>query len=96
MITKDNVITYSYKGLASLLYLLFGKKKKIRELFIEEDVFSGNVETNTNRLKKASDSLDDTEKIPFKYKVKQKNGKIVSGTFDAYNIEQARNYLVNE
>ena len=29
MITKDNVITYSYKGLAALVYVIFGKKEKI-------------------------------------------------------------------
>ena len=96
MITKDNVITYSYKGLAALLYLIFGKKEKIKELFVEEDVFEGSLETNASRLKKASDALADLKKIPFRYKYRDINGKIKTGTFEAYNIEQAKNYLKNE
>ena len=96
MITKDNVITYSYKGLAALLYLIFGKKEKIKELFVEEDVFEGSLETNYSRLKKASDALADLKKIPFRYKYRDINGKIKTGTFEAYNIEQAKNYLKNE
>ena len=96
MITKDNVITYSYKGLAALLYLIFGKKEKIKELFVEEDVFEGSLETNASRLKKTSDALADLKKIPFRYKYRDINGKIKTGTFEAYNIEQAKNYLKNE
>ena len=96
MITKDNVITYSYKGLAALICLIFGKKEKIKELFVEEDVFEGSLETNTSRLKKASDALGDLKKIPFRYKYRDINGKIKTGTFEAFNIEQAKNYLKNE
>lgn len=96
MITKDNVITYSYKGLAALVYVIFGKKEKIKELFVEENVFEDTLDSNVTRLKKASDALGDLKKIPFRYKIRGANGKIKTGTFDAYNIEQAKNYLINE
>ena len=45
MITKDNVITYAYKGLAALIYTIFRKKDKIKELFFEEDVVADNFKT---------------------------------------------------
>lgn len=96
MITKDNIITYSYKGFAALIYSIFRKKDKIKELFFEENVFEDNLKLNSNRLTKASESVQELEKIPFQYKIKLKNGKLRSGTFDAYNLEQAKNYLINE
>ena len=40
--------------------------------------------------------IEELEKIPFKYKVKLKDGKIKKGSFDAYNLEQAKNYLINK
>ncbi len=95
MITKDNIFTYSYKGIASLIYLLIGKREKIRELFFEENVFE-DVKRNQTRLEKASEAMAEFEKLPFKYKVKNQAGKVISGTFDAYNIEQAKNYLISE
>lgn len=96
MITKDNIITYSYKGFAALIYSIFRKKDKIKKLFFEENVFEDNLKLNSNRLTKASESVLELEKIPFQYKIKLKNGKLRSGTFDAYNLEQAKNYLINE
>lgn len=95
MITKDNVITLAYKGLAALILSVFRKKDKIKVLFIEEEVVDENLKTMTNRLDKASIDKDQ-DKITFKYKTKLKNGKVSTGTFDAYNIEQAKNYLINE
>ncbi|MCI5701296.1 MAG: type II secretion system F family protein [Erysipelotrichaceae bacterium] len=95
MITKDNVITLAYKGLAALILSIFRKKDKIKALFIEEEVVDENLKTITNRLDKASIDKDQ-DKITFKYKTKLKNGKVSTGTFDAYNIEQAKNYLINE
>ncbi len=95
MITKDNIITYSYKGLASLILTILGKKDKIKELFVEEELIDENLKFFNNRLNKAAINKD-LDKIPFKYKIKGLNGKVISGTFDAYNIEQARNYLINE
>ena len=95
MITKDNVITLAYKGLAALILSIFRKKDKIKALFIEEEVVDENLKTMTSRLDKASINKDQ-DKITFKYKTKLKNGKMSTGTFDAYNIEQAKNYLINE
>ena len=54
MVTKDNVITYAYKGLAALVYLIFGKKEKIKELYFEEDVIADNFKTTSGRLEKAN------------------------------------------
>ena len=94
MITKDNVFTLAYKGLASLIYGILRKKDKIRELFIEEDVFEDSVKSH--EAKKRAESHLDLEKITFRYKYKNQRGKIKTATFDAYNIEQAKNYLINE
>ena len=96
MITKDNIITYSYKGLAGLIYLNKQKKDKVKELFFEENVFEDVVMSNQDRLKKASNTNDNMEKIPFRYKIKLPNGKLKTNTFDAYNIEQAKSYLASE
>ena len=95
MITKDNIFTYAYKGLAALILSIFRKKDKVKDLFFEEEIVDENLKLMTNRLDKASANKGQ-EKITFNYKTKDKNGKIKSGSFDAYNIEQAKNYLVNE
>ena len=58
MITKDNVITLAYKGLAALIFSIFRKKDKIKALFIEEEVVDENLKTITNRLDKASIDKD--------------------------------------
>ena len=96
MITKDNVVTYAYKGFASLIYAVLRKKDKIRELFYEANVFDDTVKSNRERLQNASDEISNFEKIQFKYKYKLPNGKIKTDKFAAYNIEQARTYLTNE
>ncbi len=95
MITKDNILTYSFKGLMALIFTIFRKPEKIRDLFYEEDIFE-DVKKNTTRLEEASNQIAEMEKVPFVYKYKLKNGKIKSGVFDAYNLEQAKNYLINE
>lgn len=94
MITKDNIITYAYKGFAALILSIFGKKNKVKDLFIEEEVVDESLKLMTNRLDKAA--LLKEDKITFKYKTKLKSGKIFSGTFDAYNIDQAKAFLANE
>ncbi len=95
MITKDNIFTYAYKGLVSLIYVLTGKKDKIKSLFIEEDLFK-DVKKNASRLEEASNAVAEMQKVPFTYKYKDKKGRIVTGNFDAYNKEQAKNFLINE
>ena len=97
MITKDNIITYAYKGFASIILFIIGKKNSIKDLFIEEDVFNDSVKYNNERVEKAkNDAMLELEKITFRYKYKTQNGKIKTNTFDANNIEQAKTYLKNE
>ena len=93
MITKDNIL--AYKGLAGLIYLIIGKKDKIRDLFFEEDIFK-DVKRNTTRLEEASNAVQELEKNPYRYKYKKPNGKLATGTFDAYNAEQVKTFLTNE
>lgn len=97
MVTKDNILTYAYKGLASLIYVILRKKDKIRELFIEENVFEESVKTNNERIEKAkNEALADVEKKNYIYKYKLDNGKVKTATFEAYNAEQVKNYFSNE
>ncbi|MBQ8891558.1 MAG: type II secretion system F family protein [Bacilli bacterium] len=97
MITKDNVITLAYKGFIGLLYLIFGKKDKITNLFLEEDYFEGlSLKTSEKIKKEKSGITEELDKMPFSYKYKLPNGKVKSGSFDAYNVEQVRTYLINE
>ena len=39
MITNDNIITYAYKGLASLVYLILRKNKMLRKLYWDTYLF---------------------------------------------------------
>jgi len=97
MITKDNILTYAYKGFVSVIFVLLGKKDKIKDLFIEEDIFDDSIMSNNERMERArTGALEDLEKITFRYKYKLPNGKIKTNTFDAYNIEQVKTYLSNE
>ena len=75
MITKDNIFTYSYKGLSALILSIFRKKDKVKNLFFEEDIVDENLKLMTNRLDKAAANKGQ-EKITFKYKTKDKNGNI--------------------
>ena len=54
MITKDNIFTYAYKGLAALILSIFRKKDKVKDLFFEEDIVDENLKLMTNRLDKAA------------------------------------------
>lgn len=95
MITNDNVITLAYKGLAALILSIFRKKDKVKELFFEEEVMDDSVRSQESK-RKIQESFLDQDKETFSYKYKDKKGKVRSSTFDAYNIEQARNYLISE
>ena len=95
MITNDNVITLAYKGLAALVFSIFRKKDSIKELFFEEEVMDDSIRSQESK-KHIQESFLDQDKETFKYKYKDKKGKVHSSTFDAYNIEQARNYLITE
>ena len=63
MITKDNVITYAYKGFAALILSIIGKKGKVKELYVEEEVFNENIKLAASRLDKASEAIKNLEKI---------------------------------
>ena len=97
---KNNIITYAYRGLFSIIYFIIGKKKKISEMFILDTGDGVNMETNDSFVKregsKFSTPNDDLmDKLHFRYRARNKKGKIEKGTFDAYNIEQAKRFLTN-
>ena len=98
---KNNILTYAYRGLFSVIYFIFGKRKKIDEMFKLNDENQINMETKdqafTKREQSSFSSTNDElmEKLHFKYKAKNQKGKIINGTFDAYNIEQAKRFLSN-
>ncbi len=96
MITSDNIITLAYKGFVGFIYMIFRKKNKIKELFFEEDYFENVTISTSERRQRKKAEIENNEKITFKYKYKLSNGKIKTNTFDAYNIEQAKNFLTNE
>lgn len=96
---KENIITYFYKGVASTFYFIFGKKEKIKSLFADEEKINLNTTAyvdKANLIKDERQVMLDTPKISFKYKARNKDGKIINSSFDAYNIDQARNFLVQE
>lgn len=97
---KENILTYFYKGLASTIYFLFGKKDKIKELFVVEDqkinLNTTSIANQFEEIKQERQEMLDMPKITFKYKAKSKDGKIINSTFDAYNIEQAKKFLAQE
>lgn len=100
---KNNIFTYAYKGFLATIYFLIGKKDKIRDLFGTDDLFADLDLENTDAFVKRDDQekiehnkMIETEKIHFRYKARDKKGKIVKSTFDAYNIEQAKKFLSQE
>ena len=96
---KNNIITYAYRGFFSFIYFIIGKKNKISEMFYKDDDERINLDTNNvfnNSFIENNNTTEFIEKIPFKYKVKLRNGKIKNGVFDAYNIDQAKRFLANQ
>ena len=92
---KNNIITYAYRGFFSMIYLLLGKKSKIQSMFALDDENAVNMDANDvfhNQNSEFNKKVT-SEKMHFRYKAKDKNGKKVNGTFDAYNMEQAKKYL---
>lgn len=94
------LITYSYRGFYSTICFIFFKKNKIAEMFAIDSENQINMNTNdvfvkkeTNALALDQDQLYD--KISFRYKAKKSDGKVINGTFDAYNIDQAKRFLIN-
>lgn len=95
-----NSIVYSYRGLFATIYFIFRKTKKIDEMFALDDENQVNMDSNNAFVKKSKSEFAELhdelyDKISFRYKAKKQDGKIIAGTFDAYNIEQAKKYLKN-
>ncbi len=86
-----STIKYSYRGLFSTIYFIFRKKNKIDEMFELDTENQVNMNVNDVFVKKEKSQFDEIknelyDKISFRYKAKKSNGKIINGTFDAYNI----------
>ena len=100
---KNNILIYAYRGLFSTLYFLFGKRKKIREMFIIDDENAISLDSNDVFAKNRKSSFETSneqvrnaelmDKLHFKYQAKDMNGKIIKGSLDAYNVDLARKYL---
>ena len=95
-----NSIIYSYRGLFSTIYFIFRKKNKIEEMFALDNENQVNMDSNDAFIKKQKSEFKELhedlyDKISFRYKAKKQDGKIITGTFDSYNIEQAKKYLKN-
>ena len=106
---KLNIITYAYRGLIAIIYFVIGKKEKIREIYkIDEEDNSVNMNMSTNSqdasgfydssqdIKNKKDELLTVEKQHFRYVATDYKGKKIKGTFDAYNIDQAKKFLSDE
>ena len=98
---KNNIITYAYRGFVATIYFLIGKKKKIESMFALDDDNKINMDTNDVFVKKnTSEFVSQTEelmeKLHFRYKAVDAHGKKVNGTFDAYNVEQAKKFLAGQ
>lgn len=98
---KNNILTYAYRGIASVFYFITGHKEKIQMIFNEDNNSPKEIKEtdvfNKKRVNVSQEKPDTTiSKIGFRYKAKDKYGKIVKGTFDANSIEQAKKFLLNE
>lgn len=91
-----NLFMYAYKGLMATIYFIAGKKDKIMSLYLANNNEVRDVNDYMLDEETIEDAKIQTEKLHFSYKAKDKNGKIVKSTFDAYNIEQAKRFLTNE
>ncbi len=102
---KDNILTYSYKGLVATVYTIMRKKDKIRDIFYMDDgietaknddgkgFVDQSIEKNIADQKK---KLIETGKQSFRYTGLDAKGKKINSTFDAYNIEQAKKFLIDQ
>ena len=103
---KNNILTYAYRGLFSVIYFIFGKKKKIREMMVIDDDNAINMDSNDifakNRkssFEKSNEQIHESElmeKLHFKYQAKKEDGKIIKGNIDAYNIDLAKKFLQSQ
>lgn len=95
---KNNIITYAYRGFFSCIYFIIGKKDKIKKMLMIDDDEStendvGDVFTKGSFVNPQDELL---EKLKFRYTAKNQQGKKVKGTFDAYNVDQAKKFLASQ
>lgn len=95
-----NLITYSYRGFYATICFIFRRKGKIDEMFAIDNDNQINMNANDAFVKRQPSAMSELheelyDKISFRYKAKKSDGKIINGTFDAYNIEQAKRFLAN-
>lgn len=103
---KKNIITYAYRGLVSIIYFITGRKDKIRdiiELDEESDILAsykkGDGEGFYDAVadyKARKEAQLTIEKQRYRYVATDSKGKKIKGTFDAYNIDQAKKFLTDE
>lgn len=103
---KNNIIIYAYRGFFAMIYLIIGKKKKINEMFVIDDDKAINMDSNDIFAQNRKSSFQEgnnqikhaelMEKLHFRYKATNARGKVVKGTFEAYNEEQAKKFLANQ
>jgi len=104
---KKNIITYAYRGLVSIIYFAIGKKSKIKEIFDLDDEEDRTVNMNMSdsgdgfydanaEYKYKQDEQLRTSKQRFRYIATNTKGKKIKGTFDAYNMDQAKKFLTDE
>lgn len=83
---NNNIVTYAYRGLFSVIYFLTGRKEKIQELFIQN---------NENVVvERQNESV--AQKQHYRYTIKNDKGKVIKGTFDAYNSDQVKRFFASE
>ena len=91
-----NLVMYAYKGVMATIYFITGKKDKIMSLYVENVEQVSDVDSYMLNEETLESAMVQTDKQHFSYKARDKDGKIVKSTFDAYNIEQAKRFLTNE
>ena len=93
----SKLIVYFYRGLFSIVYFVIGKKKNIQKMLDYDNESEINMDTNNVFKNTISGvSSDEVKKVGFRYKAKNNLGKKINGTFDAYNIEQAKKFLASQ
>ncbi len=103
---KDNIFTYAYDGVIYTIYTLLKKKDKLETLFFIDDnieIPKNNNDKNgfidRSQEKMISDQkkeILEAGKVSFRYTGLDAKGKKINSTFDAYNIEQAKKFLIDQ
>ena len=102
---KNNIITYAYRGFFAFIYLIIGKRKKIREMFIIDDENAINMDANdvfaknrTSSFKESNNEVKNAElmdKLRFKYKATNTNIVVDIATMIPNNIPSPNVYAAS-